>query len=273
MDPWLEAPEIWPDLHEALAAEIRRELNRRLPARYYARLEMRPEVGIISDPDEPRSVRRIVPDVAVAEHGLPATGIGVTGTAVLAGPRTEVSPSVEVRLPGERLRHQYVEIRDADRDHNLVTLIELASPANKRPGGDRDAYLKKQSEVLSSEASLIEIDLLRAGDRLIGGIDAELVSRIGGPRADYLVGVSRSWLRTLDPRLQVFGFTVRDELPCISVPLREGEAEVPLDLQFCFQQAYDAGPYRRGAVDYTRPTRPPLSPADAAWAAERLAST
>ena len=46
MDPYLEAPDIWPDLHHALAAEMRSELNQRLPSPFYARLEMRPELGI-----------------------------------------------------------------------------------------------------------------------------------------------------------------------------------------------------------------------------------
>ena len=32
MDPYLEAPDIWPDFHHALATEIRGELNRLLPA-------------------------------------------------------------------------------------------------------------------------------------------------------------------------------------------------------------------------------------------------
>src|SRR5206468_2963463 len=38
MDPYLEAPAIWPDLHDALAGEIRNELNHSLPGPYYARL-------------------------------------------------------------------------------------------------------------------------------------------------------------------------------------------------------------------------------------------
>jgi hypothetical protein len=31
MDPYLEAPDIWPDFHDALAAAIRGALNRTLP--------------------------------------------------------------------------------------------------------------------------------------------------------------------------------------------------------------------------------------------------
>ncbi len=47
MDPYLESPDIWPDFHDALASEIRAVLNQTLPPPYYARLEMRPEVGIV----------------------------------------------------------------------------------------------------------------------------------------------------------------------------------------------------------------------------------
>ena len=65
MDPYLEAPEIWPDFHDALAAEIRGELNRTLPSPYYARIEMRPEIGIAEARDRGR---RVVPDVAVVRH-------------------------------------------------------------------------------------------------------------------------------------------------------------------------------------------------------------
>jgi hypothetical protein len=65
---------------------------------------------------------------------------------------------------------------------------------------------------------------------------------------------------------------LRQMLPCIGVPLREGEPETPLDLQYVMNRVYDTGPYRRGAVDYSRPAVPPLSAADARWAEEVLRS-
>jgi hypothetical protein len=46
MDPYLEGTRIWPDFHDHLASEIGAELNQSLPAPFYARLEMRPEIGI-----------------------------------------------------------------------------------------------------------------------------------------------------------------------------------------------------------------------------------
>src|SRR5207248_3342441 len=127
-----------------------------LPAPYYARLEMRPEVGIVEDGGYQR---RIVPDVAVVRPPpLPAAQGGV---GVLEETRTAISPSFEVRVAGEPIRHPFVEIRDPTRGHRLVTLLEIASPSNKRSGPDRQAYLRKQSEVLGSDANLIELDLLR----------------------------------------------------------------------------------------------------------------
>jgi hypothetical protein len=226
MDPYLEAPDIWPDLHEALAGEMRAELNFLLPPPYYARLEVRPEVGIVDD----------------------------AGTSA-----------------AEPLRHQVVEIRDASRGHKLITLIEIVSPSNKRAGVDRHAYLRNQREVLESDTGLVEIDLLRAGERLLP--NAELEAYLFGlePQPAYLVLVNRAWRRLgVEMAYQLFAVSLRDVLPCIAIPLREGENEVKLGLQWLFNQAYDRGPYRRGAIDYEEDPEPPLDPDDRQWVDQRL---
>ena len=266
MDPYLEAPAIWPDFHDAFAGEIRTELNRTLPAPYYARLEMRPEVGIAASEG---GQRRIVPDIAVVRP--PRDSRARPPTVALEQPRTQISTSYEVDVLDEPLRHHFVEIRDPAQGHKLITLIEIASPSNKLRGPDRDAYHRKQREVAESDASLIEIDLLRCGERLTSephvlGFLARLE-----PVPDYLVLVNRVWRRSRDGTgLQVFAFTVREVLPCISVPLRQGDPEVPLDLQYLLNRAYDGGPYQRGAVDYAGAPDPPLREADEAWAAHVL---
>jgi hypothetical protein len=99
MDPYLEAPDVWADFQDRFAGQISAELNRALPAPHYARLEMRPEVGIVE----------------------------------------------EETVHSEPIRHAFVEIRDPSRRHKLITLIEIASPSNKRPGMDRRAYVQKQA--------------------------------------------------------------------------------------------------------------------------------
>src|SRR5579885_3520244 len=93
MDPYLEAPDIWPDVHDALAGEIRALLNQTLPAPYYARLEKRPEVGIVEEEEAPR---RIVPDVAAARRPPATESEG--GIAVLEAPRAAVSRSMAVTV-------------------------------------------------------------------------------------------------------------------------------------------------------------------------------
>ena len=57
----------------------------------------------------------------------------------------------------------------------------------------------------------------------------------------------------------------------LSIPLRPGrDADVPLALQPIVDRIYIEGGY--DDLDYARPLRPPLSPADAAWAADRIAT-
>lgn len=169
------------------------------------------------------------------------------------------------------IKQLFIEVRDSKRGHKLVTLIEILSPSNKRPGPDRDAYRAKQSEVLGSDASLIEIDLLRSGEHILPDLNLSALVAQLDPPADYLVMVSRAWKRgggTVG--YEVFPCVLREWLPCIPVPLKEGEPEVPLDLQYVMNRAYESGPYLRGAVDYASAPDPPLSPHDLEWAAERL---
>jgi len=70
---------------------------------------------------------------------------------------------------------------------------------------------------------------------------------------------------------QLFLVRLEESLPCITVPLREGETEPPLDLQYVFRVAYDGGPYARGAVDYTVPLDPPVRSDLDDWMKARLA--
>ncbi len=265
MDPYLEAPAVWPDFHERLASEMSVELNRILPGPYYALLQMRPELGVV---EERKARQRIVPDVAVVRH--PRSQPVPSGITTLERPRREVSQSVEMTVHIEAIRHQFVEIRDSMNGHKLITLIEILSPSNKRPGPDRDAYQRKQREVLESDASLIELDLLRSGERVLPDLNLQALLSQFEPPADYVVFVNRSWQRSEGVGYQVFPFGLREWLPCIPIPLQQGEPEIPFDLQYVFNRVYDGGPYRRGAVDYSSPPIPPLSEADKAWAEQLL---
>jgi len=119
-------------------------------------------------------------------------------------------------------------------------------------------------EVLESDASLIEIDLLRGGRRLLPYPELEdTVHQLGG---DYLVLINRSSKRAgtwMDYTL--YPVDLREALPCIPVPLPGSDPDVPLDLQAALVRTYQEGPYLR-ATDYGAPPDPPLSAEDEAWA-------
>jgi hypothetical protein len=267
MDPYLEAPDVWPDFHDALAGEIRAELNILLPPPYYARLQSRPEIGITMLGER---VRRIVPDISVMRRQLREASVvyATTPAAVLEYPRQQATPAVDFRIPSDPVLHRFVEIRDSQRGHKLVTLIEIVSPSNKLPGPDRRAYEAKQMEILSSDTNLIEIDLLRRGQRLLPY--PELEAAIYDLAPDYLVLLNRSALREgywID--FSLYPVTLREPLPCILVPLAGDDPDVLLDLQLAFNRAYADGPYTR-MVDYTGDADPPLRAEDAAWADQLL---
>src|ERR1043165_8328603 len=140
MDPYLEAPYIWPDLHHKLVDVLQGWLNRHLPRPYYARLEMRPEVGVAIEAEG--EARRIIPDVAVVKRSSDESAV-----AVASLPRKTLSRNLEISVSSELYEHAFVEVRDSARGHELVTLVEIVSPPNKYAGPDREAYLQIQAEV------------------------------------------------------------------------------------------------------------------------------
>lgn len=269
MDPYLEVPDIWPDFHDRLAATLSAQLNAQLPTSYYARLQKRPELGIIW---EGGVIHRIVPDVMVLRHPQPRGQVKPVGetaaVAVLDQPRTEATAGVELRIQTDPMQHHFVEILDVRQGHKLVTLIEIVNPSNKQPGPDRRAYETKQQEVLSSDANLIELDLLRSGRRLLPY--PELVAAVDSLEADYLVLLNRNALRQdywMDYTL--YPIALREPLPCIPIPLAGSDPDVLLDLQVVVNRVYREGPYLR-AIDYTRPPELPLNETETVWVDERL---
>jgi hypothetical protein len=232
----------------------------------------REEVGIIGE----GPIRRIVPDVVVAstpDFVNPAQVDEGGGTAVLiaAEPRTELDAAVEIEVATDPYEVPFVEIVDTRTGREVVTIIEIFSPSNKQPGDDRINYVRKRQEILQSKTSLIEIDLLRSGERSWDDTGVKIALAKLEPRPDYLMFVDRAWRRGPRFRLQVFPAWLQRHLPVIAVPLRDGEPECTLDLQYAFQQTYDRGPYRRGAVDYGKPPAVPLPENLQGWAAEILA--
>ena len=149
-----------------------------------------------------------------------------------------------------------IEIRDVAQ-RELVTAIEVLSPTNKRGDGYRE-YLDKRQRLLHSNAHLIEVDLLRDGQRV--PMQQPL------PSAPYFIFLSRVERR---PIVQVWPVQLTMPLPAIPVPLQAGDEDVTLDLQLALTTIYDALNYDL-TIDYTHPPEPSLAGDAAIWARKLL---
>ena len=248
MDPYLEDPVSWPNLHVNLITEIQAELNRQLRPKYYVRAEER---VYVSDQDDPGR-RVIVPDLRVIarQEWAQEPWVSSSGVATLA-----VAEPVEVLMfLEEEIREMHVEVLDAEL-RQVVTVIEVLSPSNKVPGArGRASYRRKRAEVLGSTSHWVEIDLLREGTRV--GAAEPL------PYGDYFVHVSRVERR---PSGQVWPIRLPQPLPVVPIPLHASDPDAQLDLQRVLNAVYDRASYDL-AIDYRPPPVPPLPPAYANWA-------
>jgi hypothetical protein len=239
MNPYLESPGIWHGFHQRFVPAMADRLTARLRPQYIVLLEENIYLHEIHEHERSHAGRA---DVAMAESSRPEAVLAV---ATVEAPVTGLLADV---FDEERL--SYIEIRDRE-DRELVTVIELLSPANKRPGPDREQYLVKRRRLLKSSTHLVEIDLLRAWPRMP-------VERV--PPCDYLLFASQSETR---PQVGLWPCKLREPLPLLRVPLRGGTS-CELDIQSLLHQVYDAAGYEDYL--YATPIDPPLSAADAAWA-------
>ena len=251
MDPYLERH--WSDVHHRLIQYSCDALQPDLPRDLIARVEER--VFLETGPD---ARRQRIPDVYVAQlHDSPdwpgGSGKRNGGTAIAEPLLYEVLT--------DPISEGYIEIRQRQ-GGKVITVIEFLSPTNKLGGVGQETYLQKQDEVLRSDASLVEIDLVRQGQRVLALAHYDIPSR---NRADYLACISPGWRHR---RRELYPMSLRKRLPVLPIPLRRDEPRLPLDLQAQLDHAYMAGRY--DATNYKIELEPPLSARDSAWAAKRI---
>lgn len=254
MDPYLERPNLWPDVHNRLIAVASDLLVAQLRPRYFVRIEERVYVSDEGDPG-----RHVIgPDLRIVQaSGSP--GSQARASDAVAEPDIAVAEPIDAKTVIEDEVHEpRLEIIDTDRQA-VITVVEILSPANKVNGSrGRESYQQKRHEVIHSPSHFVEIDLLRRGERF--PFDNVL------PRHDYLAHVSKAERR---PRGLLWAIRVEQRLPTLPVPLRGGDAEVRLNLQEVLDVAYDRAAYDL-QIDYRREPIPPLEPEQSQWADARL---
>lgn len=244
MDPYLEAR--WGDIHARLVMYSCDQLQAQLPRDLVARVEE--YLAVEADDEKPYGY---YPHLRATEHpevngGSPAT----SARAAVAEPVIVVFPTEPPTLRSLRIY---------DRNHRVITAIEFLSLANKVGEAGRQAYRKKQQDLIEAGVSLVEIDLLREGSYVLALPEGRLPPDRRGP---YRITVLRSWQ---PGRAEVYRVSLRERLPAVNIPLRPTDADVVLDLQPLLERSYEMGRYDRD-LDYRADALPPLSGDDAVWA-------
>jgi hypothetical protein len=242
MNPYVENPELWTEVHHLLIGILAETLNPQLLPKYRAAIEKR--VYQMNGED---ALFVGIPDVTVERSRTAAQS--PSNVAIAPPPATPVT--VTVPMPTE-FREGYLEIREVV-TKEVVTVIEVLSPTNKRLGKGREAYEEKRREVLGSRTHLVEIDLLRSGE--------PMPIRGSSIQSNYRILVSRGDRR---PRAELYVFNLQDAIPTFPLPLRSEDVEPTIDLHSLLDLAYDRAGYGV-VVDYSREPVPALSEADAAW--------
>jgi hypothetical protein len=253
MDPYLEAH--WRDVHASLVIYARDALQGVLPVPLRARVE---ESVLLETPngfgDHP-----LFPDVRVVEYPpqlkrglgtLPKSGLAVAEPLLV---EAEIEPVTET----------FLEIIDRESGGRVISVIEFLSPSNKSPGPNREQYLRKQREVVSSDANLVEIDLNRFGTHTLAFPLTHLKPQ---GRTAYMACVRRATRRGW---AEVYPMPLWERLPVVKIPLRPDDADVPLDVQALVDQCYRNGAYE-GTLNYGADPDPPFRGADQVWAVDWL---
>lgn len=238
MNPWLEHPGIWHGFHHLYIARLCRQIAGQVAPRYVVDID--DDVYIHDESGD--AVGRFRPDVGVSrEEDSPRLGreaSAIHAPTLLELPREDVE-----RIP-------YLKILDGE-GREVVTVVELLSPTNKRRGENRTSYLAKRRAILAGDVNLVEIDLLRAHppmppDRTPYAYSVVVVRRGRASVAEF------------------WPIGLRDPLPVVPIPLRPGDVDARVDLKAALDGAYDDAAYESRV--YKKPPDPPLSPEDEAWA-------
>src|SRR5262245_60949793 len=151
----------------------------------------------------------------------------------------------------EQHQEEYIEVRQRA-DNRLVTIIDAVSPTNKVKPTGRTSYLETRRVARAQNASVVEIDLVLAGQPMLD------YSRDGLPDWDYAVTVTRS---TQAERYEIYTTTLQKRLPRFKIPLAPDDRDTVLDLHVAFTRCYEQGAFA-SKIDYKRKPATSLSDED-----------
>lgn len=247
LDPYLESPRYWSDLHGRFITYAAEYIQPQLPPHCRALIGERLVVKATE--------RVMIPDVTVVHHPNPARPVTVEsgggGTAVAMAVEAD-EPTVFTNLVFD-MREAYIDIIDRA-GQQVITSIEVLSPVNKT-GEGRKQYLSKQDEMRRGGVNLVEIDLLHEGEYTV------VAPQLNTEAYHALVSV---WRAAKPNRSEGYLIHLHNRLPRIRIPLRPDDTDIVLDVQAVFTRCYEAARYDLD-LDYTQPPPVALTPAEMMW--------
>jgi hypothetical protein len=165
-----------------------------------------------------------------------------TGYVARTGKRSYIVLAEANGKEEHSFEEKFIDIFELQPRRRLVTSIEVLSPSNKRrrsKGWKR--YLRKRHALLLGKANLVEIDLLRGGDRM-PMLDP-------WPASPYTLLVARE---ERAPRCRVWPAFFDRPLPAIPVPLSRPDPDLTLDLQPLVDTIYEGGRIVRTSTTRSR---------------------
>jgi Protein of unknown function (DUF4058) len=256
MDPYIESCGLWEDFHTKLIVKIFETLAQTVPERYVVRTGERSYMVLAGR--EGKETHSFHPDLGVvtpppAAQPTASGGAAVVDQVVSAG-AVPMQAFIEMDY-----REAFIEIYEADPHQQLVTCLEVLSPSNKRrrtPGWRK--YQRKRQALLLGSANLVEIDLLRGGERM------PMFDQ--WPNAPYTMLVAR---QERAPHCLVWPVHYQSPVPIIPVPLAPPDPDVLLNLQPLIESVYQLSHYDR-SIDYACPLKPPLAADESSWLEQQL---
>ncbi len=270
MNPYLEHPDLWPNVHQKMIAALADTLEQQLPAGYRVRLrERRYRVSgedslVVGSPGldwGQYHASEASLDIAceTTAHQPPERTISWSHSspAVTQAPSQNlpetvghaVKQPIAVLIPvPQKIYETYLEIATVSGE--VVTIVEALSPKKKRPGRGRMLYERYREAIFGRDVHFVEIDLLRGWEP----------SSIYGPdeAGDYRILISRSEQR---PRAQLYTWTVTEPIPQIVLPLL-GHDELDFSLKPVVDLACDRTDL---LVNYQLAPLPPLRQQENIW--------
>src|SRR5262245_19139833 len=143
MDPYLEDPDLWPDVHLNLILGSQALLSSQLRPKYVVRAEERAYIS--AESDETYEPQLQVPDIEVATRPgweeVPFSPGGEPSQMEVA------EPVLATTWFEEEIREAFLKIIDR-RSRDVVTVIEILSPGNKLAGSPgRESFEQKRREI------------------------------------------------------------------------------------------------------------------------------